>query len=151
MEVGTTDLMVTCTLPSAAENCRKVAKVFRAGKSFAGGSAAPASGRDFASAVRPNLRAKWVTETTAEEDHGTERKVEATVTTIKTRSKRKPLIQRNGGYFVFDRNLLGDTFSVPDIFQVFRQKPLVRCRHFVYFGLCVARPSTAVRILCSST
>jgi hypothetical protein len=37
------------------------------------------SGKRIASAVRLNLRARWVTETTAEENHGTERKVEATV------------------------------------------------------------------------
>jgi hypothetical protein len=36
-------------------------------------------GKWIASAVRLNPRTRWVTETTAEENHGTERKVEATV------------------------------------------------------------------------
>jgi len=36
-------------------------------------------GNGTAPAVRPDLRARWVTETTAEENHGAERKVEATV------------------------------------------------------------------------
>jgi len=43
------------------------------------------NGEDF----KMEMMARWVTETTAEESHGTERKVEATIDPIKTRSEKE--------------------------------------------------------------